>query len=58
MSEFSEYQNKMLVEQGLTDMARNGDDRFLGVPAEGVMPDGTVYVWSGMRWFKKKESMR
>lgn len=55
MSDWSEEQARMLVEQNMVEMARVGTTLFLGVPFEGEF-EGALYVWSGVRWVKKKET--
>jgi hypothetical protein len=54
MSEWSEEQARMLVEQNMVTMRRVGETLFLGVPFEGEY-EGEAYVWSGVRWIRKKE---
>ncbi len=60
MSPWSPEQTAALVEQNLIEMRgvpgpHGSHDRSIG--GEGEL-DGVRYVWSGVRWFKKREDMR
>lgn len=54
MSPWTKEQTEMLVEQGMVDMCLAVGSSFTDRFPVGIH-DGEEYIWSGVRWFRKRE---